>query len=910
MKKTLQEQYNLIKEGKGHKDIFLKEAKTLFPDMVRNAATFGEASSILLQRSIISENTWGVITKPANNPDWFSIFNENVNEAKAIEKAPTKEVVDLETKGFNYKDKSNIDNIYGQAFLIGYYAELKNPKNTDKTVDDLKGIVAKNLEKNPLFYVENGQFGTKDLGYTKDFPGLGNTKEVKGKYASSGMEPATDEKAPKSNTKDLGKNEYKSDMPKDVEEMSIKPQSSRGVQKMDIPGKEKKIKLAEAYMGIKGEKYQISKSGSKTIPYYVLEKPDGSAQIDMMFDTEEDAKKYANKKGLKISSKKGYNMEESLDENKLSSSKKKKAVAALFAHLQSAKSENDKEAEDEVRKAMKKIMDAKSEDEIIFILDEFGYKKEEIIDDILKENKSPQFKKGDKVTYLGYPGEITGVNTEMTGDITYNVLYDKGTGKTKASNIFNKGGEIKSLKEGNKEYFKPSIHKDKSNEKINEAKGSLKVEKQKDGKYYWTFTFESGKVEKWPNGFDTSADAQKDFIYRSKYLKESKQSIKAGDIVQKSYASTDEDYIKEFEVISIDKNGKATLKDTKTGKLTGIHVNDLYKASMNESKSNPEIDKLLKIINTKKAGSEYKKALMDLIAMAEKKSGKTVNTKKEALLALDYVEPSINEANKENGIDGAKKQLDALGVKYEISKTDKVKPFKAIYKPTNKSDEFYDKFEDIVDLFNLKGVVKSSMNEYGEDEFDRSPQMYSRGKSSREGYDEFDMEDEGPDYNNISDLEDELRRLIRFSNQYGSKGADAKIEQLKQRIAQLKNQVNEAVDMTELEFELKRIKKENPDKKVTYFFTKDNPKGYKIQIKESLKENQLRSLIHNIIKEELNEGYGMSLEDAKAEAKHISAQEGVVQHVEETEKGSGKYRVSDWYDSDLTVTSYNNGIES
>jgi hypothetical protein len=66
---------------------------------------------------------------------------------------------------------------------------------------------------------------------------------------------------------------------------------------------------------------------------------------------------------------------------------------------------------------------------------------------------------------------------------------------------------------------------------------------------------------------------------------------------------------------------------------------------VNESKSNPEIDKLLKIMNTKKAGPEYKKALMDLIAMAEKKSGKTVNTKKEALLALDYVEPLMNEAN-------------------------------------------------------------------------------------------------------------------------------------------------------------------------------------------------------------------------------------------------------------------------
>jgi hypothetical protein len=61
-----------------------------------------------------------------------------------------------------------------------------------------------------------------------------------------------------------------------------------------------------------------------------------------------------------------------------------------------------------------------------------------------KEGKeSTTFKVGDKVTYLGHPAEITKVNKEMTGAITYNVSYDKGTGKTKATNISNKDGEIK-----------------------------------------------------------------------------------------------------------------------------------------------------------------------------------------------------------------------------------------------------------------------------------------------------------------------------------------------------------------------------------------------------------------------------------------------------------------------------------
>jgi hypothetical protein len=69
------------------------------------------------------------------------------------------------------------------------------------------------------------------------------------------------------------------------------------------------------------------------------------------------------------------------------------------------------------------------------------------VKEVMDSRKKKGFKAGDKVTYLGHPGEITKVNKEMTGDISYNVSYDKGTGKTKASNIFNKGGEIKALEE-------------------------------------------------------------------------------------------------------------------------------------------------------------------------------------------------------------------------------------------------------------------------------------------------------------------------------------------------------------------------------------------------------------------------------------------------------------------------------
>ena len=57
------------------------------------------------------------------------------------------------------------------------------------------------------------------------------------------------------------------------------------------------------------------------------------------------------------------------------------------------------------------------------------------------------FKVGQKVTYLGNPAEITLVDKDNMDRVYYNVLYDKGTGKTKASNIYNKDGEIKAIKE-------------------------------------------------------------------------------------------------------------------------------------------------------------------------------------------------------------------------------------------------------------------------------------------------------------------------------------------------------------------------------------------------------------------------------------------------------------------------------
>jgi hypothetical protein len=48
-----------------------------------------------------------------------------------------------------------------------------------------------------------------------------------------------------------------------------------------------------------------------------------------------------------------------------------------------------------------------------------------------------------------------------------------------------------------------------------------------------------------------------------------------------------------------------------------------------------------------------------------------------------------------------------------------------------------------------------------------------------------------------------------------------------------------------------------------------------------------------------------NLKKAKEEALKISKEEGVAQHVNKI--GPNKYKVSDWYDSETTVASYEDG---
>ena len=193
--KTLQQEYQLIKEGKGNKDHFLKVARNLFPEYITSGNDFNSAVHILTSKSLLSESAGGVIT--TGRKDWWAIFDANLKEAVGVKNTkeygdqnefekPAPEVAKDLANQFDNNNPDNIDNVYGQSFLMGFYTEMQDEKNKDKSVYELKQIVLKNMVKNVNYYATDASFGIKGIGYKKDVVGGGEPVEPKGKYKSSG----------------------------------------------------------------------------------------------------------------------------------------------------------------------------------------------------------------------------------------------------------------------------------------------------------------------------------------------------------------------------------------------------------------------------------------------------------------------------------------------------------------------------------------------------------------------------------------------------------------------------------------------------------------------------------------------------------------------------------------------------
>ena len=197
--KTLSDKYQLIKEGKMYKKDFLKEVKRKHPKLISNTTTYRDAIKILKNKKLINEmflgiSTPGSVGSPVGNnggTDWFKVFKQNVvteeeKPIKATLKKTDPQVVEIDEKGDVAQGfHAEIDKLNFNEVLDGYYYEMKQWKNKDKDKDQLLEMVKKNLEKNPLHYIEEGQFGEEGVGYTSEAPGL-TPNTIKGKYISSG----------------------------------------------------------------------------------------------------------------------------------------------------------------------------------------------------------------------------------------------------------------------------------------------------------------------------------------------------------------------------------------------------------------------------------------------------------------------------------------------------------------------------------------------------------------------------------------------------------------------------------------------------------------------------------------------------------------------------------------------------
>ena len=235
--KTLQEQYNQIQNGEGRKDLFLKEAKSKYPNLISNVTSFDEAEKILKNKSVINENY--VDLKPLNkitsddlNPNkqaWENKFAEFLAEAgkkelnpivnnevekkindkkgeekiKAEEKETAKEVINTQDRNYDYSPKvDNINNVNAQEMMNGVYCEIKNDPNL--SLEEAQAKVIKNLAKDSLHYVKEGQFGVEGLGYQeqkveensgKTYGGSGYSDKLK--EGDSAMQPVKESKEDK-----------------------------------------------------------------------------------------------------------------------------------------------------------------------------------------------------------------------------------------------------------------------------------------------------------------------------------------------------------------------------------------------------------------------------------------------------------------------------------------------------------------------------------------------------------------------------------------------------------------------------------------------------------------------------------------------------------------------------------------
>ena len=139
-----------------------------------------------LFKELINENLGYIDLKPINQieatpkTDYENKFAAFLaEEAKVEEKKVTKEVEEVAEHNYDYKDPKNLDNQIGQEVLNGIYFEAK--QHPDKSLEEIREIVSKNLAKDGQHYINNAMFGVDGLKAETM-----KCEEVSGKHAASG----------------------------------------------------------------------------------------------------------------------------------------------------------------------------------------------------------------------------------------------------------------------------------------------------------------------------------------------------------------------------------------------------------------------------------------------------------------------------------------------------------------------------------------------------------------------------------------------------------------------------------------------------------------------------------------------------------------------------------------------------
>ena len=176
------------------------------------------------EKEVINEALGEVVTlKPINTieptpkADWENKFSQFLSEADSLEpivnneekintkeeddkvkaevKKVSKPVENIESHNYDYSPSvDNINNVNAQEMLNGIQCEINY--NSELTLDEAKEIAVKNLAKDPLHYVKDGQFGVKGVGYSQPAVQENNDKNYGGSGYSKKLKDGSDKMVP------------------------------------------------------------------------------------------------------------------------------------------------------------------------------------------------------------------------------------------------------------------------------------------------------------------------------------------------------------------------------------------------------------------------------------------------------------------------------------------------------------------------------------------------------------------------------------------------------------------------------------------------------------------------------------------------------------------------------------------